>query len=343
LKRSSIKIGTRGSALALAQTQLVVQKLQQAHPNLKVKVVVIHTSGDRIKTAAELRRAGKGLFVKEIERALLKRKIDCAVHSLKDVPSELPAGLELGAYLERGEAADAFIGRNATPIDKLPPRATIGTASLRRQALLSAAWPHLRFEDLRGNLDTRLEKLRGGRSNLSGIVVAAAGLARLGANAEHQLIDKHVLVPAAGQGTLAIEIRSKDDDLRALLEPVHHPLTAAASTAERAVLRKLEGGCQVPLGVYAEASDDGLVRVIAAMAAPDGSNMIRAEATGTADDPESLAGGIETLLRNRGADAIFETLALSGRRPKARSNGHRNGHGKRKASRVARRAKARRR
>jgi len=341
LKRSSIKIGTRGSALALAQSQLVVQKLQQAHPNLKVKVVVIHTSGDRIRTAAELRKAGKGLFVKEIERALLKRQIDCAVHSLKDVPSELPAGLELGAYLERGEAADAFIGRNDIPIDKLPPKATIGTASLRRQALLSAAWPHLRFEDLRGNLDTRLQKLRGARSNLAGIVVAAAGLARLGANAQHQLIDKRVLVPAAGQGTLAIEIRSKDDGLRALLEPVHHPLTAAASTAERAVLRKLEGGCQVPLGVYAEATDDGLVRVIAAMAAPDGSNMIRAEATGTADDPESLAGGLETLLRNRGADAIFETLALSGRRPKAKSNGHRrNGHARRKPTR---RAKARKR
>jgi hydroxymethylbilane synthase len=316
----------------LAQTNLVIQKLQEAHPKIKFVPVVIRTSGDRIKTATQLRKAGKGLFVKEIEQALLKRKIDCAVHSLKDVPSELPEGLVLGAYLERGEAADAFIGRNTTPIDKLPSKSVIGTASLRRQALLKAVYPLLQFEDLRGNLDTRLEKIRNPRSNLAGIVVAGAGVERLGSTVERQLIDKQTVVPAAGQGTLAIEIRAKDDDMRKLLEPVDHPLTAAASSAERAVLRRLEGGCQIPLGIYAEATDDGLVRVSAAMAAPDGSNLIRAEATGTADDPESLAAGLETLMRNRGADAIFELLRLGGRRPARGRNGHakRNGHLKRR-------------
>ncbi len=353
MKRSSVKIGTRGSPLAIAQTNLVIAQLQAFHRNIKFVPVVIKTSGDRIKTAAALRSAGKGLFVKEIERALLKRKIDCAVHSLKDVPSDLPEGLTLGAVLERSEAADAFISRTGQPIESMPPKSIIGTSSLRRQALLKAVYPQLVFEDLRGNLDSRLEKLRNPKSKLAGIVVAAAGVERLLAQAapQLQLISKEILVPAAGQGALAIEIRAKDDDMRKLLEPIHHPLTDAATRVERAVLRRLEGGCQVPLGIYAEASDDGLVRVLAAIAAVDGSNLIRASATGSADDADNLAAGLETMLRNRGADGVLESLRPAGRRPKTSSNGHRrNGHakkrraasGKRRASSGKRRSKARR-
>ncbi len=347
MKRSSIKVGTRGSPLALAQTQLVISKLQEAHPRVKFVPVVIRTTGDRIASATALRKAGKGVFVKELERALLRRKIDCAVHSLKDMPTELPAGLEFGAVLERGEAADVFIGREGVTIDKLPPRSVVGTASLRRQALLRATYPAIEVEDLRGNLDSRLSKLNGARSRLGGIVVAAAGLQRLmGESAPaHQLLPKNVLVPAAGQGALAIEIRAGHADMRRLLEPIHHAPTAAAVAAERALLKRLEGGCNVPLGVHAEAGDDGLVRVMAAMAAPDGSQLIRSEATGSVDDPDSVAAALETMMRNRGADAILDELRVGGRRPKAASNGHRrrNGRPKRGRRTVRRRGRARRR
>lgn len=325
MKRTVIKVGTRGSPLALAQTGVVLARMKQAHPNLRFESVVIKTSGDRIKTAAALRAAGKGLFVKEIERALLNRKIDCAVHSLKDMPSELTEGLDFGAVLERSEAADAYVGRTSTPVDKLPAGSILGTASLRRQALLQAVFRHLKFEDLRGNLDTRLARLNHPRSKLAGIVVAAAGLRRLmneGAP-PHQLLPKNVIVPAAGQGALAVEIRKTDESMRTLLEPIHHSLTAAAIAAERALLRRLEGGCQIPLGVYAEAGDDGLVRLTAAMAMLDGTNYVREEATGTTDDPESVAAALETLMRNAGAEEILAALSSHRRngqhRPASRS------------------------
>ncbi|MBI2933268.1 MAG: hydroxymethylbilane synthase [Planctomycetes bacterium] len=335
MRRSSVKVGTRGSALALTQTQQVISKLSAIHPNVRFVPVIIRTTGDRIKSVAELRKAGKGLFVKELELALLKRKIDCAVHSLKDLPSEIPEGLDLGAVLERAEAADVLVGKTALPLEKLPAGAVIGTASLRRQALLRATYPHLRFEDLRGNLDTRLQKLHHPKSRMAAIVVAAAGLRRLlGESApSHQVIPKDVLVPAPGQGALAIEIRGKDDEMRKLLEPVHHPPTAAAVAAERALQHRLEGGCQVPLGIYAEANDEGLVRLVAALAAPDGSELIREEATGSADDPESLAIALETIMRSRGATDILQALRQDVRKPKATTNG---GRGRRRARRASR-------
>jgi len=266
VSRITLRIGTRGSDLALVQARLVIAGLQQAHPGLKAEPVVIRTTGDRIGDAEALRDAGKGVFVKEIERALLARRIDAAVHSLKDMPGELPEGLELGAVLEREEAADAFVGRGAIPIEKLPPGSVIGTASLRRQALVQAAYPHVRLEDLRGNLDTRLVKLRHPKSHLAGIVVAAAGLRRLRGptGVPHQLLPKDRVVPAAGQGAICVEIRSSDARMRDLLAPLHHERTAAEVAAERELLRRLEGGCRVPLGVHAEASDDGLLRLTAA-------------------------------------------------------------------------------
>ncbi len=309
-KRSTVRVGTRGSALALAQTALVIAQLQKYHPKIKFTVVPIKTSGDRIQSATAMRKAGKGLFVKEIEKALLARKIDVAVHSLKDVPSELPAGLVLATFLEREEAADAFISRDGTSIDKLAIHAIIGTASLRRQALLRAVFRHIDFEDLKGNLDTRIDKLMNPRSRLAGIIVAAAGLRRLRGDQApaHQLLSKTHCVPAAGQGTLALEARAKDDDLLELLAPLNHELTMNASLAERAALRRLDGGCQLPLGIYAEASEDGTVRVIAAIAMPDGTKLIRETATGTAGDSEGVAIAIETLLRNKGADDILAGL-----------------------------------
>jgi hydroxymethylbilane synthase len=322
VSRTTLKIGTRGSDLALAQTRLVIAKLQEAHPGLAATTVVIATSGDRIRDTAALRSAGKGVFVKELERALLARRIDAAVHSLKDMPSSLPEGLAIGAILEREEPADAFVGRASLPIEQLPRGSVIGTSSLRRQALLQATYPHLRVADLKGNLDTRLEKLRHPKSPFAGIVVAAAGLRRLrGAGGiPHQLLPKDKIVPAAGQGALAVEIRSKDERMKTLLAPIHHERSAAEAEAERELLRRLEGGCQVPLGIWAQATDDGFLRLMAAMARPDGSELIRAEATGLSETPGEIAAALETILRSRGAEEIL--AELEPRRVRHGSNGH---------------------
>lgn len=327
----TVKVGTRGSALALGQTELVLKRLRQAHPDVKFVPVVIRTKGDTLKTAEQFRTAGKGLFVKEIEQALLRKTVQMAVHSAKDLPSDLSEGLALGAVLEREDASDLFIGRRTSQIDKLHPGALIGTASLRRQAFLRAMFPHLEPVDLRGNLDTRLEKLNHPKSKLSGIIVAAAGVRRLMPqhNYPTQLLPKETFVPAAGQGALALEIRAKDQELKQLLAVVHHDLTAAAIEVERAVIRRLEGGCQVPLGVYAEATDDGLVRATACLASLDGQTLIRETATGSIGDPETVAEALETMLKSRGATEIL--TALPGR---VSTNGH-------KAKRRAR-ARARR-
>ncbi|HLY73405.1 MAG TPA: hydroxymethylbilane synthase, partial [Planctomycetota bacterium] len=202
MKTPPVKVGTRGSALALAQTRLLLQSLQAIHPKLNFVVVPIKTAGDRIKTAAELRGAGKGLFVKEIERALLARKVSLAVHSMKDLPSELPQGLILGAVPERVDPRDVFIGRTATPISALPAGSQIATSSLRRQAILKSLYPHFKFVEIKGNLDTRLAKLRAPASKLAGIIVAAAGVRRLypDQGIPVQPLPPELVVPAAGQG-----------------------------------------------------------------------------------------------------------------------------------------------
>ncbi len=320
MKRITVKVGTRGSALALAQTQQTIRRLESIHPHAKFVVVPIKTQGDRLTTAAQLRTAGKGLFVKEIERALLAKKVSIAIHSMKDLPSELPEGLSFGAIPERADASDVFIGRGGVTIDKLPPGARIGTSSLRRQAILRSIFRHLVFEDLKGNLDTRLEKLRNPRGGLSGIVVAAAGLGRL--YPEHgialQSLSREVLVPAAGQGALALEIRAKDDAMRELLAPIHHAPTAACIRAERELQRRLEGGCQVPLGAYAEASADGILTLHACLASLDGLRVLRDKQSGLVDDPEGIAEALETALASRGAREILDAA-----RPKKNSKARR--------------------
>jgi hydroxymethylbilane synthase len=321
LKSTTVKVGTRGSALALAQTRLLLQRLQEFHPRLSFAIVPIKTAGDRITSAAELRQAGKGLFVKEIERALLSRKISIAVHSMKDLPSELPDGLVLGAVPERLDPWDVFIGRNTTPIEKLPAGSQIATSSLRRQAILKSLFPRFTYVEMKGNLDTRLEKLRNPRSHLAGIIVAAAGVRRLypdnGIPAQPLPTDR--LVPAAGQGALALEIREVDEEMKRILAPIHHPLTAACVEAERELQRRLEGGCQVPLGVYAEASDDGVLKLSACLASLDGRRLIRESQSGMIDNPVAIAAALETLLVSRGAREILSELRpRSPKKPKAR-------------------------
>jgi hydroxymethylbilane synthase len=311
VKGSTVKVGTRGSALALAQTRQILARLQEHHPKLNFVIVPIKTAGDRITSAAELRKAGKGLFVKEIERALLARKISLAVHSMKDLPSELPEGLVLGAVPERADPSDVFIGRNATPIEKLPPGSQIATSSLRRQAILKSLFPHFTFVEMKGNLDTRLEKLRHPRSTLAGIIVAAAGLRRLypdnGIPAQPLPTDK--MVPAAGQGALALEIRGNDEEMKKILAPVHHAATAACVEAERELQRRLEGGCQVPMGAFAEASDDGVLKLTACIASVDGRRLVRASQSGMIDAPGSIAEALETTLVSAGAREILSQLA----------------------------------
>lgn len=313
MKSLTVKVGTRGSALALAQTEQTLQRLRALHPKIKFVAVPIKTTGDRITTTAKLRTSGKGLFTKEIERALLSKKVSLAIHSLKDLPSELPEGLVLGAVPERAEAADVFIGRGSVPIDKLPAGARIGTSSLRRQAILRSIFRQFVFEDLKGNLDTRLEKLKSPRGGLSGIIVAAAGLRRLrGENGvPAQLLSKEVLVPAAGQGALALEIREGDKVMRELLAPIHHPTTAACVSAERELQRRLEGGCQVPMGAYAEVSADNVLTLTACLASLDGLRVVREKQSGMIDDPAAVAGALETVLLSKGAREI-----LDGARPR---------------------------
>lgn len=333
MRPSTVKVGTRGSPLALAQCGQVLKKLKEFHPKVNFVIVPIKTSGDRISSAAQLRTAGKGLFVKEIERALLSRKISIAVHSMKDLPSELPEGLILGAVPERADASDVFIGRTSTPIEKLPPGAQVATSSLRRQAILKSLFPHLKFVEMKGNLDTRLEKLRTPKSALSGIIVAAAGVRRLYPDngIPTQSIPKDRLVPAAGQGALALEIREADERMKELLHPIHHEATAACVAAEREFQRRLEGGCQVPMGAYAEASDDGLVRLTACLASLDGRRIIRESQTGTLGDPTKIAEALETIVNSKGAQEILGELRP---RPPIRApRPHRNGHARRPSPR----------
>ncbi len=340
---TTLKVGTRASALALAQTEQVLKQLRGIHPNVKFVVVPIRTAGDRITSAAELRAAGKGLFVKEIERALLSRKISFAVHSMKDLPSELPEGLAIGAVPEREDASDVFIGRNAVPIERLPPRSQVGTSSLRRQAILRSLLPHLEYVEMKGNLDTRLEKLKNPRGTLAGIVVAAAGLKRLypenGIPA--QTLPREKVVPAAGQGALALELRDRDEATRKILAPLHHAATAACVEAERELQRRLEGGCQVPLGAHAEASDDGVIRLTACLASLDGRRVVRESQSGMIDDPKGVAEALETILVSRGAREILDACRPRAARPKARA--HRNGQARRSSrSRPKGRARSRR-
>ena len=274
-------------------------------------IVPIKTEGDRIKTTAELRKAGKGLFVKEIELALLKRKVSLAIHSMKDLPGVMTPGLVLGAVPARIDPRDVFIGRDATPIDQLPDGARIATSSLRRQAILKSLYPHLVFVEIKGNLDTRLGKLRAAGSKLSGIIVAAAGVKRLypGGDIPVQPLPTDRVVPAAGQGVLALQIRATDKVMKKLLAPIHHAPTAACIEAERELQRRLEGGCQVPLGCYAEAGDDGTLTLSSCIGTVDGRRLLRARATGLIGKARDIAAAVEADLVSAGAREILAELA----------------------------------
>jgi len=308
-----VVIGSRGSELALTQAHHVADLLRAAAPGLDVIVEIISTKGDRITDVPLSQVGGKGIFTKELEVALLDRSIDLAVHSLKDLPTELPGGLALAAITERENPADAFISASGKGLLDLPHGAKVGTSSTRRQVQLKAVRPDLQLVDLRGNVPTRLKKLH--EDGLDAIILAAAGLNRL-CLSEHitALLPPEHMLSAVGQGALGIEIREDDAPLRALLAKIHDPETAAAATAERTLLEAIGGGCQVPLGALATADGDKL-HLQACACSPDGRLVVRAEQTGTVRDPAALGKAVAKALIDGGASAFVKQVALDALKP----------------------------
>ena len=287
----SVRIGTRGSPLALAQAQMVKSGLAAAHPALAapgaVEIVIIKTTGDRIQDRALSEIGGKGLFTKEIEEALIDGRIDVAVHSMKDVPTHLPDGLEIACLLEREDPRDVLISRHGSSITALPQGAIVGSASLRRQAQLLAQRPDLKVVTLRGNVGTRLAKLEAGEADAT--LLALAGLKRLGkADVATAILDMTEMLPAVAQGAIGLEIRATDRRMRDLLAPLHHAATEAAVLAERACLAELEGSCRTPIAAHARIDADGLLHLAALVAKPDGSKVHRDSRVGPVADAVRL-------------------------------------------------------
>jgi len=287
-----IRIATRKSPLALWQAEAVADALRRLHPGLAVEILGMSTRGDKILDAPLAKIGGKGLFVKELEQGILEGQADIAVHSMKDVPVGLPAGLSIGAVLEREDPRDAFVSDRYGSPAELPPGARIGTASLRRACQLAARRGDLQIEPLRGNVNTRLAKLDAG--DYDALILAAAGLVRLGlaARIRHRLEPEESL-PAIGQGAIGIECRVDDPRVAAMIAPLHHAPTAARVAAERAVNARLGGGCQVPIAGHAVLAGEGL-HLRALVGTPDGKRILRAERRG----PSTAATEIGTLLAN---------------------------------------------
>jgi hydroxymethylbilane synthase len=309
-----IVIGSRGSDLAVTQTNYIAGRLRALSPDIEVEVEIISTKGDRVTDVPLAQVGGKGLFTKELEVALLDRSVDLAVHSLKDLPTELPGGLALGAVPEREDPTDALVSASGKGLMDLPQGARVGTSSTRRQVQLLACRPDLKLVDLRGNVPTRLKKLHS--EGLDAIILATAGLKRLGLEKHitERLQPEHML-SAVGQGALGIEIRADDDPLKALLAQIHHEETAAAATAERTLLDALGGGCQVPLGALATANGDAL-SLRACACSPDGTKVVRAEERGRLDAPEALGNAVAKILMDGGASAFVQQVGLDALKPK---------------------------
>jgi hydroxymethylbilane synthase len=286
--------------------EYVRDRLLALYPHCSVELLTMTTRGDQILDRTLSKVGGKGLFVKELETALLDGRADLAVHSLKDVPVDMSAPFELSTVLERGDPRDAFISNDHTSLALLPAGAVVGTSSLRRESQIRERYPHLEIRPLRGNLDTRLAKLD--RGEYAGIVLAAAGLQRLGL--EHrirEILEPVVSLPAAGQGALGIEIRDDRSDMRAWLEPLACPATTACALAERAVSRALGGSCQVPLAAYATLQDETL-EIQALVASPDGKRMIRTQHAGPISEAEQVGQFAAQTLLSNGAAAILAEL-----------------------------------
>lgn len=300
-----IRLGSRGSKLALWQAEFVRAEIERT-TGRKVEIVKIRTTGDVILDVPLAQVGGKGLFTKEIEEALSAGSIDLAVHSMKDVPTELPAGLEIAVITKREDPRDAFLSNTARRFDELPRGARVGTSSLRRQTQLLAKRPDLVVGQLRGNLDTRIRKLDEGQYD--GIILASAGLRRLGwADRIVEYLTPEASLPAIGQGALGIEIRSDDAGTRAAVAFLDDRDTALAVRAERAFLRRLEGGCQVPIGAFGRTAGDEIA-LDGLVGRPDGSEIVRGTRRGPAADPETLGRALAEDLLRRGAREILDEV-----------------------------------
>ncbi|TSA48486.1 MAG: hydroxymethylbilane synthase [Nitrosomonadales bacterium] len=303
---SKLVIASRESALALWQARHIQAQLQRLYPTVAVEILGMTTTGDQILDSPLARIGGKGLFVKELEQALADGSADLAVHSMKDVPMNLPEGFMLAATGEREDPRDAFVSGRYPNLEALPVGSIVGTSSLRRQSQLMARFPHLKIESLRGNLQTRLRKLDEGQ--YAAIILAAAGLKRLGLESRiAALIAPEQSIPAVGQGALGIEIRTDRADMLELLRPLDHHDTAHCVAAERAMSRALAGSCQVPLGAYAR-MENGQIHMQGFVASVDGREMVRDQVCGPTDDAEALGRQLAECLLEQGAGGILAAL-----------------------------------
>jgi hydroxymethylbilane synthase len=301
-----LRIGTRGSQLALYQANWVREKMLQMHPDLKVTLLTIKTTGDKMQDAPLAKIGGKGLFVKEIEEALIQKRIDLAVHSIKDVPTELPKELHLSAVTSREDPRDVFISRSGNGLRDLPQGAKIGTSSLRRQAQLLHFRGDLELIPVRGNLDTRLKKLE--KMNLDGIILALAGVRRLGFESRiTEILPTEISLPAIGQGALGIETRKEDREVEERIHFLNDPPSAIAVSAERAFLKKLEGGCQVPIAAYARMVDP-ILRIDGLVGTTDGKRVVIHRLEGSPDQAEPLGTELAEILLRKGAKEILEEV-----------------------------------
>jgi hydroxymethylbilane synthase len=301
-----IKIATRESELALWQARFVASELQACHPNLDVELVPMTTRGDQLLDRPLAAIGGKGLFLKELEQALLDGRADIAVHSMKDVPAEMPDGLILPVVLKRHDPRDALVSNRYGRIDELPEAAVVGTSSLRRQAQLRRLRPDLRIKDLRGNVNTRLRKLDEGQYDA--IILAAAGLDRLEMGERiRQRIEPGVSLPAVAQGVIGIECRADDQVSQDLIRSVHHAESSVCVDAERSFSARLGGSCQVPLAAHATLQAEG-VHLAALVASPDGKQVVEGTTSGAADQARGLGLALAENLMNQGAKQILEAL-----------------------------------
>ena len=301
-----IRIATRKSPLALWQAEHVRERLLALHPGLQVELLTMSTQGDRILDSPLAKIGGKGLFVKELEQGMLDGRADLAVHSMKDVPAELPDGLCIGAILEREDPRDAFVSNQYPSVDELPEGARVGTSSLRRQCQLRARRPDLKILDLRGNVGTRLGKLDGGEYDA--IVLACAGLKRLGLSARitRELTPEEML-PAIAQGVIGIECRVDDERINSLIEPLNHVATRQRTDIERAMNATLAGGCQAPVAGYS-VFNDGVIELRGLVGRPDGSHIIRGDVRGSPEHAAELGRQLADDLLARGARSILDEL-----------------------------------
>jgi hydroxymethylbilane synthase len=306
MSTDTLRIATRKSPLALWQAEHVRERLLEANPGLRVELVTMSTQGDRVLDSPLAKIGGKGLFVKELEQGMLEGRADIAVHSIKDVPVELPHGLGIGAILEREDPQDAFVSNRFGSIDELPEGACIGTSSLRRQCQLRAWRPDLQLSDLRGNVNTRLSRLDQG--DYDAIVLACAGLKRLGMAARiTRALTPEELLPAIGQGVIGIECRLDDEAVRRLIEPLEHAPTRLRVRAERAFNATLAGGCQAPVAGFSLLEQDRL-ELRGLVGWPDGSEIVRGQISGPAQDAEALGRELAEELLSCGAHPILQAL-----------------------------------